>query len=377
MMNMNIMKRFVVGSMMKRSVSAFILLWAAFAFSADFSMDFNRIYQERMAEGSFSWKKYPEAREAFEKLAAAAKDPIEKKLWQARIAAAVGLQKGKLEEGLAMAKAVDDKPYSLYAQMEIMFAACDYKGIVTGFGQEDIAAWPPRRLAIVSLWTGINSGYKDEDVRSMALYYRGYAYYKTGSGEAAEKDLEKAAELINSDCPKVEILRTLANLEGQLLKNKEKAFAVNMKITNILGGSPCDPSFMFSFFNAADYLREQKRYDEALEVLNRMGSAGPANTFPWHRGWQQDRYVAIGKTLAEAGRLDEAIAAYQQSCDDKYKDNSLTSYARLALGDTLAKAGKNEEAIAVYNTLIASEKCSASIKEKVKTALEKLGKPAK
>ena len=370
MKNIDRMKRdFVVRSMMKRSVSAFILFWAELAFSANFQIDFQREHQERVAEMSFSSQEYPKAREAFEKLAVAAKDPIEKKLWQARIAAAVGLQKGKLEEGLAMAKAVDDKPYSLYAQMEIMFAACDYKGIVTGFGQVDIAAWPPRRLAIVSLWTGINSGYKDEDVRSMALYYRGYAYYKTGSGEAAEKDLEKAAELINSDCPKVEILRTLANLEGQLLKNKEKAFAVNMKITNLRGGSPCYPSFMFSFLYAADYLREQKRYDEALDVLDRMGARGVA--------WQQDKYIAIGKTLVEAGRLEEAIAAYRQSCDDKFKDNAGISDARLALGDTLAKAGKTEEAIAVYNTLIASEKCRADIKAKAKTALEKLGKPAK
>ena len=368
MKNMNIMKRFVVGSMMKRSVSAFILLWAAFAFSANFQIDFQREHQERVAEMSFSSQEYPKAREAFEKLAVAAKDPIEKKLWQARIAAAVGLQKGKLEEGLAMAKAVDDKPYSLYAQMEIMFAACDYKGIVTGFGQEDIAAWPPRRLAIVSLWTGINSGYKDEDVRSMALYYRGYAYYKTGSGEAAEKDLEKAAELINSDCPKVEILRTLANLEGQLLKNNEKAFAVNMKITHIRGGSNCNPSFMYSFLDAAAYLREQKRYDEALDVLNRMSDSG---------GWQQDRYIAIGKALAEANRLEEAIAAYRKSCDDKFKDNADIFDARLALGDTLAKAGKTEEAIATYNTLIASEKCGTAIRGKAKTALEKLGKPAK
>ena len=365
MKNMNIMKRFVVGSMMKRSVSAFILLWAAFAFSADFSMDFNRIYQERMAEGSFSWKKYPEAREAFEKLAAAAKDPIEKKLWQARIAAAVGLQKGKLEEGLAMAKAVDDKPYSLYAQMEIMFAACDYKGIVTGFGQEDIAAWPPRRLAIVSLWTGINSGYKDEDVRSMALYYRGYAYYKTGSGEAAEKDLEKAAELINSDCPKVEILRTLANLEGQLLKNNEKAFAVNMKITHIRGGSNCNPSFMYSFLDAAAYLREQKRYDEALDVLNRMRDIGIS----------QVQYIAIAKTLAEAGRIDEAIAAYRQSV--YVHDSGLISQAYFALGDLLAKSGKTDEAIAAYNKIIASEKSNSADKAKAKKELEKLGKPTK
>ena len=373
-MNMNIMKRFVVGSMMKRSVSAFILLWAAFAFSADFSMDFNRIYQERMAEGSFSWKKYPEAREAFEKLAATAKDPLEKAMWQARIAAAVGLQKDKLEEGLALAKAIGDKPYSLYAQMEIMFAACDYKGIVSSFGAENIAAWPPRRLAIVSIWTSTT---RDEDVRSMALYYRGYAHYKTGGGEAAEKDLEKAAELINTDALKVDILSALAVLEVQLLKNKEKAFAVNMKITNLRGGSPCYPSFMFSFLYAADYLREQKRYDEALDVLDRMGSAGPAGTYPWHRGWQQDRYIAIGKTLAEAGRIDEAIAAYRQSVDDKYHDIGLTSLAYFAMGDLLVKAGKTEEAIAAYDKIIASEKSSSVDKAKAKTVLEKLGKPAK
>ena len=366
MKNMNIMKRsFVVGSLLKRSMPAFILLWAGLAFSTDFNMDFNRRYQERAAEGSFSAKKYPEAREAFEKLAATAKDPLEKAMWQARIAAAVGLQKDKLGEGLALAKAIGDKPYSLYAQMEIMFAACDYKGIVSSFGSEDIAAWPPRRLAIMSVWT---STAKDEDVRSMALYYRGYAYYETGSGEVAEKDLEKAAELINTDALKVDILSALAAVEGQLLKNKEKAFAAKMKITSIRGGSVFDPAFMFSFLDTAAYLREQKRYDEALEVLNRMSTSG---------GWQQDRLVAIGKTLAEAGRLEAAIAAYRQSCDDKFKDNSGTPEARLALGDTLAKAGKTAEAIAVNNTLITAEKCGPAIKAKAKMALEKLGKPAK
>ena len=88
MKNIDRMKRsFVVGSLMKRSVSAFILPWAVFAFSADCNVDFHRRYQERTAESSFSAKKHPEARAAFEKLAATARDPIEKNMWQARIAA--------------------------------------------------------------------------------------------------------------------------------------------------------------------------------------------------------------------------------------------------------------------------------------------------
>ena len=364
---MNIMRLIFIRSLMKRSVLSFILLEAAFAFSADFDIDFHRKYQEVVAENKFRARKYPEAREAFEKLAATAKDPLEKNLWQARIAAAVGLQKDKLEEGLALAKAIADKPYSVYAQMEIMFATCDYKGIVSGFGHEDIAAWPPRRLVIDGDFH--SSGTNEEDVRSLALYCRGYAYYKMGSGEAAEKDLEKAAEFVTNDYKKVTILRSLAVLEEQLLKNKEKAFAVNMKITSIRGGSKWDSSFISSFFAAAAYLREQKRYDEALDVLNMMS---PNAKSPWMQG----KYFDIGKTLAEAGRLDEAIAAYRQSCDDHFKDNSGTPDARLALADILAKAGKTEEAIVIYNTLIAAEKCSAAIKDKAKKALEELQKPA-
>ena len=366
MKSMNIMRLIFIRSLMKRSVLSFILLEAAFAFSADFDIDFHRKYQEVVAENKFRARKYPEAREAFEKLAATANDPIGKKLWQARIAAAVGRQKGK-EEGLAMAKAIDDKPYSVYAQMEIMFATCDYKGIVSGFGHEDIAAWPPRRLVIDGDFH--SSGTNEEDVRSLALYCRGYAYYKMGSGEAAEKDLEKAAEFVTNDYKKVTILRSLAVLEEQLLKNKEKAFAVNMKITSIRGGSKWDSSFISSFFAAAAYLREQKRYDEALDVLNMMS---PNAKSPWMQG----KYFDIGKTLAEAGRLDEAIAAYRQSCDDHFKDNSGTPDARLALADILAKAGKTEEAIVIYNTLIAAEKCSAAIKDKAKKALEEPQKPA-
>ncbi len=85
--NIDYLKRVLIRSLMKRSVPAFILLWASFAFSEDFNVDFLRRHQERAAESSFSWKKYPEAREAFEKLAATARDPIEKNMWQARIAA--------------------------------------------------------------------------------------------------------------------------------------------------------------------------------------------------------------------------------------------------------------------------------------------------
>ncbi len=376
MKNIDRMKRgFVVQSLMKQSVPTFILFWAAFAFSADFNMDFNRRYQEGAAENKFSARKYPEAREAFEKLAATAKDPLEKNLWQARIAAAVGLQKDKLEEGLALAKAIADKPYSLYAQMEMMFAASDYKGIVSGFGAEDIAAWPPRRLAIVGGYN--DSGYKDEDVRCMALYDRGYAYYKTGNGEAAEKDLEKAAEFVAKDSQKVVILSALAAVEGQLLKNKEKAFALNIKITTIRGGSKHDPAFMSSFLLAAAYLREQKRYDEALDVLNRMRDVRII-ACPWQQGlYNQQQYVAIGQTFAEAGRLDEAIDAYRQSVDDKIADNGISGEAYIALCDILLKVGKTDDAIAAYNKIIASEKCRADEKEKAKKALEKLGKPAK
>jgi len=36
----------------------------------------------------------------------------------------------------------------------------------------------------------------DEDARSMALYHRGYAHYRTGSGEVAEKHLDKTKKAL-------------------------------------------------------------------------------------------------------------------------------------------------------------------------------------
>ena len=322
--NMGIMKRFSIGSLLKRSVLTVMLFWAPLAFSADFKY-FHQKYQESVADGLMQDKNYPAAREAFEKLAATAKDAIEKAMWQARAAEAVGLQNGKFDEGLALAKAIDDKPYSVQIQIQLMFAKGDYTGIVNRFGQESIAAWPPRRIVQRVGW------FKDEDARGMALYHRGLAYYRTGTGAAAEKDLEQAAELAVNNDQKVAIYRDLADMEAQLLKNKEKAFEVNMKLTHLQGATPV----YMGFLDAAAYLREQKKYDKALELLRRM----PLPDEPMEgNGWPKSKLFAIGHTLAEAG--------------------------------------KTEEAIAIYKKMIASEKYSDADKELAKKALEKLQKPA-
>ena len=319
----NRMKLLFIWSL-KKSALTFMLFGSALSYSADFNLDFNRPYKESMAEGLFAQAtNYPAAREAFEKLAATAKDAIEKAMWQARAAEAVGLQNGKLEEGLAMAKSIDDKPYSVQSQIELMLANKDYTGIVNRFGQEDIAAWPPRRIAMRTGWA------KDEDARGMALYHRGYAYYRTGAGAAAEKDLEKAAEFAVNNDKKVAIYRDLADMEAQLLKNKEKAFEINMRLTHLQGAAPV----YIGFLGAADYLREQKKYDEALELLRRM-----------------------------------PVSAELQDGD------SWTQCKLYAMGQALAEAGKTEEAIAIYNKLVASEQCSAYYKTTAKKALEKLRK---
>ncbi len=320
----NRMKLIFIWSL-KKSVLMSMLFGSVLAYSVDFEY-FHRKYQESTAEGLAQDKKYPVAREAFERLAATAKDAIEKAMWQARAAEAVGLQDGKLEEGMALAKSIDDKPYSVQIQIQLMFTKRDYTGIVNKFDQEDIAAWPPRQIVKGVGWA------KDEDARCLALYHRGAAYYRTGAGAAAEKDLEKAAELAVNNDQKVAIYRDLADMEAQLLKNKEKAFEVNMKLTHLQGATPV----YMGFLDAAAYLREQKKYDKALELLRRM----PLPDEPMEgNGWPKSKLFAIGQTLAEAG--------------------------------------KTEEAIAVYNKVIASEKYSDYDKKEAKRALEKLGNPAK
>ena len=341
---------------MRKSITLLLALWATIVFSADFKVDFHRKYQELQAEALFVNKQYEQAREAFDKLAATAKDQVAKAMWQGRSAIAMGLQEGQFENGIEAAKAISDQPYSVQAQVELMTAKKDYKGLIGAFGSEDIAAWPARAIPR-------QPKFPQDDARCCVLFDRGCAFIETGDGQAAAKDLDKAEELALSDARKFLIWRAQARNQSQLLKNEEKAFDANFKIAGLKSGGA---DYYRAVIAAAGYLSKQGKYDEALEILDRM------HPYDQSGSWLGAGLLAVGRTLAAAGRTDKAVSAFRQVADDKRTSDNDRCAALLAIGETLAAAGQTDKAVAAYKELLAREKIHAQFKEKAQEALKKL-----
>jgi len=336
-------------------------LWATGASAADFNVDFHRKYKEAQAERLLSARKYPQARQAFEELAATAGTPVEKAMWQGRAAIAAGVRKEGFKKGMEMAKAIEDKPYSIQARIELMSSKRDNQGLIQAFKDEDIAAWPPRPIPLRPRYG------KEADARCCALFRRGEAFYKMRNGKAAAKDLEKAAELARNSRRKIDIWLTLAYVQSRLLKNEAQAFAAYMSIAELGGGSA---DYYRGVIGAADYLRKQGKYDEALDVLDKMNPYGQSG---W---WLGAGLLAMGQTLADAGKPEEAIPAYRKIVDGRSPHPYHLSAARLALGNLLTEAGRTAEAIAVYKRLTISKKSRPDDKAKAVKALRRIEKAA-
>jgi len=346
---------------MRTCVVALAALGATPVSFADFNVDFHRKYQEAQAERLLTERKHTEARQAFEKLAATAGTQVEKAMWQARAAIAEGTRKGGFDRGVTMAKAIEDRPYSIQARMELMTLKRDYEGLIEAFRDEDIAAWPPRPLPPRRHYR------KASDARCCAQFDRGRAFYKLRYGEAAVKDLQKAEELARNNKRKIDILLTLAYTQSQLLKNEEKAFAAYTSIAELGGGGA---NYYRGVIGAADHLRKQGRYDEALTVLDKMN---PYRQSGW---WLGAGLLAVGQTLVDAGKPEEAIPAYRKIIDGSSAHPYHISAARLALGDLLTRTGRTSEAIDVYKELIGSAGTRPVDRAKAVEALKKIEKPA-
>ena len=347
--------------MTKTCVLTLAALWAAGASAVDFHVDFHRKYKEAQAERRFAERKYAEARQAFEELATTAGGPVEKAMWQGRAAIAEAKRNGGFDRGMEMAKAIADRPYSIQARMEMMSSRRDDKGLIEALKDEDIAAWPPRPIPPRPRYG------RGADARCCALFDRGLAFYRTRNGKAAERDLEKAADLARNNQRKVRIWLTLAYTQAQLLKNEDKAFAAYMRIAGLRGGGA---DYYRGVIGAATHLRKQGKYDEALETLGRM------NPYRQRGWWLGAGLLAVGQTHLDAAKPELAVKAYRKIINGRDPHPAHLSAARLVLGDTLAETGRTAEAIAVYKELIASEKGRAFDKTRVRKALKRLEKPA-
>jgi len=170
----------------------------------DFNMDFHQKYREAKAMQLLKKRKYKNAYQSFEELASKASSANNKAKWTAYTAICLGRQKKKYDQAMKIAKAITVKPYSVFAQMELMTARRRFKDLIKAFKGEKISSWP-------------------EDIGDKGLVLRAAAYYSARNYELAIKDYEKSLILIKTDdLWRIQIFNKLGILY-QKNKNNSKA----------------------------------------------------------------------------------------------------------------------------------------------------------
>ncbi len=217
----------------------------------DFNMDFHRKYQEAMALKLLSKRKFKDACQAFEKLAATAANSGEKSKYTAYYAISLGGMRNKYEEAMKTAAAIDDKSYSLYAQMELMTRKRLYKDVISKSKDVNLNSWP-------------------EDINCDGFALRANAFYAVKKYQEAIKDYVQCLKLMKpDDWSRLTILNKLAvsyqnvNDDEQALASYNAALADIWEKPRLLGGTP----HAQIIYGIAGILVKQKKYDEALKKL--------------------------------------------------------------------------------------------------------------
>ncbi len=275
---------------------------ASYAFSFD-ALDFQRRYQLLEAERQFDSEEFAEARKTFQQLAESAGSKAEGAALLARAAVALGHQEGQFEAAMREAAALDHEPSKIYAIISLKASQSDWSGIVEQFGDIPVDDWEAVRLPARPRGS-------EEELRTFVFLKRGRAFEQTGAYERAEQDLTKAAELVVSRHWRarpslLSVLTSLAELRERRLDDAEGAFEANKRIAEIGHGGA---RYYRGILRAGAYLREQERYDEAIEMIKLM----KPHSRPPHGSWFGNGMLALGNTYRAAGKLEEAEKIYTE-----------------------------------------------------------------
>ncbi len=323
--------------------------------------DFMIKAQTRSAEKLFGEGKYEKAQDAYEQLAAGTENPVEKSMFKARAAIALGRQEDEYDSGIDKAKAIEHRPYSVYAQMQLMFDNKKYEPIISAFEDEDISEWP----ADDEVPYGIKYRKWITSPQNVKVYFyriRGMAFYETGDGEYADRDLRRAADLCegrsNGDhALKFNILRILSRNAEQHLGDDEKAFDAQMRIARETGQLAGASQYMRVVVSVASRLSQQGEFDEALEVLNLANLKDRRPDY-----WFGIGQLAYGRVYAAKAQAQYAEAV-QLEKEDRYKHAE----------EMREEAGENEEnALSYFKTLADEKRANERHREAAEEALDEV-----
>ena len=193
---------------------------------------------------------------------------------------------GEKERAAELADRIPLESVAQIVRMENLLAARQFEELIAQYGKVDFASFP--------FW---NAG--------QAWALRGTAYCDAGQGTAAEKNLLEALERTTADRERLDILLTLGRNREVNLKDMPLALEAYGRIasmTRFNGGA----TYYRGVVGAARLLRQQQKYDEALQALQVVG-------LPKLKGyWRGALYRAAGEVHEAAGHRDEAIAAYRE-----------------------------------------------------------------
>jgi tetratricopeptide (TPR) repeat protein len=175
-------------------------------------------------------------------------------------------------------------------RMENLLAQREVQALIGQFGDEDFGSWP--------FW----------QVGAGALA-RGRAYAGAKSGEKAEADLQTALEFTSDSRTRVGILLNLGSNREMNLQDDAAALEAYRQIA-ALKRNTGSAEYFRGVQGAARILTKRGQFEEAMTALHLVG------TDELQGYWRGSMLLALGETLAAAGRKDEALAAYREVLSD-------------------------------------------------------------
>ena len=309
-----------VSNVLRQGIAVAAVFAAASVMGVDLTkIDFTKKYEAGSAEKLFSQKKYAEAQQAFEKQAEDAAGPVEKSKWQARAAIALGMQEGKYEKGIEEAKSIAHHSYAAYARMQLMFHRGKYKEIVAAFTDEPISEWPDYKVSPAGQY-----GRSPQDIKVSAFRSLGRAYAETGSRKQAMANLTKAIDLCSAKKKGDHFLKVrMFNELRTYAEDEERAFQISMRAVEEVKHLQSKAQYMREVLHAAAYLREQEKFDKALDVLSKgrlynrkgFGTWALAGRFAYGRLYAAKAKAerAEAEQLTNAGKKEEAAALRKEA----------------------------------------------------------------
>jgi hypothetical protein len=181
-------------------------------------------------------------------------------------------------------------------RMENLLGQRKFDAISEQFGDEKLSQWP--------FWQ-VGAG----------AFARARAYIFQKAGEKAEADLQTALAYTADKRNRISILFAMGNNRETNLQDNDAALVAyrqNYESQERIGAADQFRSVQ----NAARILSRQGKFDEALATLRHVD-------FDKLRGyWRGSMLLALGETLASAGRKDQALTTYRTLLADESVDIS-------------------------------------------------------